>query len=79
MRVDRVSDSRFDRSALVAFVDRAPDAEPAVDAMEEEMRFLHQHLFWRIDMLKDTSYPLPEPGEELLVRIPKSRLYLVSR
>jgi molybdate transport system ATP-binding protein len=79
VRVDRASDSRFDRSLLVSFLDRQEGAQVAVDAAEMEMRYLHQHLFWRVDMLKDDAGPLPEAGEELLVRIPKKRLYLVTR
>ena len=57
VRVDRVSDSRFDRTVLLGFVDRAEDEVPTVDADEDEMKYLHQHLFWRVDKLEDPGRP----------------------
>lgn len=74
MRVDRVSDSRFERSAQLAFLDREPGAEP--EANDREMHFLHQHLFWRVTHRDERG--LPETGEELLVRIPSEKIYLVA-
>ncbi|MCC6109087.1 MAG: ATP-binding cassette domain-containing protein [Denitrobacterium sp.] len=74
MRVDRVSDSRFERSAQLAFLDREPGAEP--EANDREMHFLHQHLFWRVTHRDEQG--LPETGEELLVRIPSEKIYLVA-
>lgn len=79
VRVDRVSDSRFDRTVLLGFVDRAEDEVPTVDADEDEMKYLHQHLFWRVDKLKTPAGLLPYEGEELWVRIPPDKVYLVSR
>ncbi len=79
VRVDRVSDSRFDRTVLLGFVDRAEDEVPTVDADEDEMKYLHQHLFWRVDKLKTPADLLPYEGEELWVRIPPDKVYLVSR
>lgn len=79
MRVDRVSDSRFDRTVLLAFLDRDEQAEPAVERTENEMTYLHQHLFWRVDKLKIPESELPEEGEEVWIRIPSEKLYLVSK
>ncbi|HIW76363.1 MULTISPECIES: sulfate/molybdate ABC transporter ATP-binding protein [Gordonibacter] len=79
VRVDRVSDSRFDRTVLLGFLDRAQDEAPTVGADEDEMKYLHQHLFWRVDKLKTSLEELPYEGEELWVRIPPDKVYLVSR
>lgn len=77
VRVDRVSDSRFERTALLAFLDRPYAARAAVGFDDNEMSYLHQHLFWRIS--KHTDDPLPREGEELWVRIPADKVYLVTR
>ena len=77
VRVDRVSDARFERMALLGFLDR-DDADGAAVAFEaNEMSYLHQHMFWRVSMR--TGEVLPEVGEELWVRIPPDKVYLVSR
>lgn len=78
VRVDRVSDSRFDRSVLLAFLDREEDAQAAVTREDDEMRFLHQHLFWRVNKLITKEDELPEVGDELWIRIPKDKVYIVS-
>lgn len=78
-RVDRVSDSRFERTALLGFLDRSPEAAPAVERTEDEMKYLHQHLFWRVDKLKTDAALLPHEGEELWIHIPDDKLYLVER
>lgn len=79
VRVDRVSDSRFERSALLGFLDRAEDATPAVERNVDEMKFLHQHLFWRVDKLKEPEDAWPEVGDELWIHIPENKVYLVTR
>lgn len=77
VRVDRVSDARFERMALLGFLDR-DDADGAAVAFEtNEMSYLHQHMFWRVSMREDVA--LPEVGEELWVRIPPDKVYLVCR
>ena len=79
VRVDRVSDARFERMALLGFLDR-DDADGAAVAFEtNEMSYLHQHMFWRVDKLKTPADLLPYEGEELWVRIPPDKVYLVSR
>ena len=79
MRVDRVSDSRFERTVLLGFCDRSEKAAPAVERTEDEMKYLHQHLFWRVDKLKVDAAPLPHEGEEVWIRIPDDKLYLVEK
>lgn len=79
VRVVRTSDSRFDRSALLEFLDREPGADKVVDQSENEMKYLEQHLFWRIDKLKVPEEKLPIKDEVLLIRIPSDRVYLVSK
>lgn len=79
VRADRVSDSRFDRTVLLGFLDRDEADVPPVSADEDDMKYLHQHVFWRVNKLVDESGRLPEEGDELLIRIPKGKLYLASR
>ena len=79
VRVDRVSDSRFERTVLLGFLDRPVALEDSVEHHEDEMKYLHQHLFWRVDKLKEREESLPFEGEELFIRIPPECIYLVSR
>lgn len=79
VRVVRTSDSRFDRSALLEFLDREPGADKVVDQTENEMKYLEQHLFWRIDKLKAPEEKLPVKDEVLLIHIPSDKVYLVSK
>lgn len=79
VRVDRVSDSRFERTALLGFLDRDASAVPAVARTDDEMKYLHQHLFWRVDKLAAAPEELPREGEELWIRVPPDKLYLVSK
>ena len=78
MKVDRITESRFEVMALLSCLDRDEKAEPLAEAGDAEMRFLHQHLFWRIS----TRYGregVPTVDEELLVRLPAESLYLVTK
>lgn len=79
VRVDRVSDSRFERTALLGFLDRDETFAPTVERTDDEMKYLHQHLFWRIDKLVVPAEALPREGEELWIRIPPDKVYLVTR
>ncbi|MDO4443101.1 MAG: ATP-binding cassette domain-containing protein [Slackia sp.] len=80
MRADRVSDSRFERTAMLSFVD-AQGLSVAKDAFEEDatMKFLKNHVQWKVDKLSVDDASLPEEGDELLVEIPSASIYLVSR
>lgn len=77
VRVDRTSDSRFERMVLLGFLDRV--GEPAVSHTDDEMRYLHQHMFWRVSLADADESALPHEGDELWVRIPEGRIYLVDR
>ncbi|CAK7046199.1 MAG: Vitamin B12 import ATP-binding protein BtuD [Paraeggerthella hongkongensis] len=79
VRVDRVSDSRFERTALLGFLDRDDRAVPTVKRTDDEMKYLHQHLFWRVDKLTVAADKLPREGDELWMRIPSDRVYLVEK
>lgn len=79
MRVDRLSDSRFERMLLLAFVDRDGSEVPTVEAHEDEMKFLHQHLFWTVSKIGVDPCELPQMGEELWIHIPEERILLVCR
>lgn len=79
VRVDRVSDSRFDRTVLLGFVDRPDWAEPEAGIHDDDMRYLHQHAFWRIDKLKIAKEDLPALGDELYIHIPKEKVILATR
>ena len=81
MRVDRVSDSRFDRMALLEFLDRREEAGKLVSASEQEMHYLHQRVFWRIDAGEEKADwdSMPKPGDELWMRIPEGKIYIVSK
>ena len=78
MRVDRTSDSRFERMCLLSFMERSPEAEPLVEATDQEMRFLHQRVYWRVSM-REPSVVLPETGDELLMSIPTEHMYVVCK
>jgi molybdate transport system ATP-binding protein len=77
IRCDRVSDARFDRTVMAAFLDGTPEkSHDETLGDDNSMRFLKSHIQWRIDKLGDAR--LPEEGEELLLHIPSDRLYLVT-
>ncbi|MFR3092250.1 MAG: hypothetical protein ACLTMP_11460 [Eggerthella lenta] len=79
VRVDRVSDSRFERTVLLGFLDRDESEAPTVSRTDDEMKYLHQHLFWRVDKLAMPADELPHEGEELWFRILRTRCTSVSR
>lgn len=81
MRVDRVSDSRFDRMALLEFLDRRDDADDLVGASEQEVHYLHQRVFWRISVSQAGNEwdKLPKPGDELWVHISGEKLHIVNK
>ncbi len=81
MRADRVSDSRFERTVMLGFLDADQTPQRLHDVAEEDetMKFLRTHLQWRVDKLKVNPEELPKEGDELLIRIPPEAIYLVSR
>ncbi|WP_303250238.1 sulfate/molybdate ABC transporter ATP-binding protein [uncultured Slackia sp.] len=80
VRADRVSDSRFERTVMLSFLD-AEGADVAKDAAEEDstMKFLKNHVQWKVDKLAASHEPLPEVGDEFLIEIPPRSMYLVTR
>ncbi len=78
VRADRVSDSRFERSVMLSFLDAAGSV--AHDAAEEDvtMKFLKIHMQWKVDKLAVPADELPEEGDEFLIEIPSNSMYLVS-
>ena len=79
VRVDRVSDARFDRALLLGFLDRDEQEVATASGNEDEMKFLHQHLFWSVSSVDVPRSSLPQLGDELWVRIPQDRIYLVTK
>ena len=79
MRVDRVSDARFERTTLLGFCERDERDVPTVKRTDNEMTHLHQHVFWRVDKMDMTNEPLPEEGDEVWMYFPEDKLYLVSK
>ena len=77
MRVDRASDSRFDRTVSLSFLDFEPD-ERNDSAAESEMNYLKHSLKWRVDKLQVADADLPQVGDELWVRLPEDRLVFVD-
>ena len=79
MRVDRVTESRFDAMVLLSCIDRDPRADDLVVSTESEMRFLHQRIFWRIDTRISNRSNIPAIGDEIYLRIPSERIHLVCK
>lgn len=79
MRVDRVTESRFEAMVLLSCTQRDSRAEALVESTEAEMRFLHQRIFWRIDTRINGRETIPNVGDEIYLRIPAKCLYLVSK
>ena len=81
MRADRVSDSRFERSVMLSFMDpqMSPQMEKDIAEEDESMKFLKLHLQWKVDKLAVPEEELPEVGDELLIEIPSRAMYMVTR
>lgn len=81
VRADRVSDSRFERTVMLAFPDGEKTPERLHDLAEEDetMKFLRTHLQWRVDKLGMDERVLPREGDEFYIRIPPDAIHLVSR
>lgn len=79
MRVDRASNSRFERTLLLGFDERDESEVPTVTHTEDEMKYLHQHMFWRVSTVDVPEDKLPKTGDMLWIHIPKDRIYLVTK
>ena len=79
VRVDRITESRFELVALLRLLDRA-NADSAESAEgESEMRYLHRHLSWRMNTLYESPESIPHEGEELYIELPTERIHFVTR
>lgn len=78
VRADRVTESRFEAAIMLSALDRPEDAQPLVEAGDQEMRFLHQRLSWRISTLHEGRESIPAVGDEFYIHIPAEHIYLVS-
>lgn len=80
MRCDRVSDSRFERAVMVAFLDAHHDDGSAWDdyVNDESMRFFKTHVRWNVDKHMVSDDLLPQEGDELTLHFPPDALYLVT-
>ena len=74
MHVDRVSESRFDRAVLLSFLDASPEEQGRSDPNEIDL--LNRRLMWRIDLLRERAFELPEEGDEVLIRLDAGKIYL---
>lgn len=76
MRVFRVSDSRFERTVMLEFLDGAPIAD---DGQTDEMYLLKKLLYWRVSKGVEGALALPEVGDEVWVHIPSDKVYLATK
>lgn len=76
MRVFRTSDSRFERTVMLAFLDGESMED---DGKVDEMHLLKKLLYWRVRKNADDDETLPEVGDEIWVHIPDDKVYLVSK
>ena len=93
MRCDRVSDSRFERAVMAAFVDEkgtqlptalhlqsTQDSKVRTPAPPEntEQAFLKSHVRWNIDKHITADNALPERGDCVFLTFPPEALYVVT-
>ncbi len=76
MRVFRVSDSRFERTVMLEFLDGAAVED---DGAVDEMHLLKKLLYWRVRKSPDGAEALPEVGDEVWIHVPGDKVYLVTK
>lgn len=76
MRVFRVSDSRFERTVMLEFLDGQSVED---DGRVDEMHLLKKLLYWRVRKSLDGDDALPEVGDEVWIHIPGDKVYLVTK
>lgn len=80
VRVDRANDSRFERTMMLAFLDREEGAVPLASATGDEVKYLHQHVFWTMDFLTQADLgQLPDRGDELWVYLDPADIIMVAK
>lgn len=77
MTVDRVSDSRFERTSMLSFADGSH--EELDSGVADEMHLLKEELYWRVDKKIGQKEGLPEKGDELWIHIPPDQVYVVTQ
>ncbi len=77
MKVERVSDSRFDRTVMLSFIDRENDVD--IDNFDDELNKLAHELYWRVPKNLGFDTVLPEAGDDLWIHIPSEKAYLVTK
>ena len=93
MRCDRVSDSRFERAVMAAFVDEKGAQLPTAPHLQSvqkdeahtptppentEQAFLKSHVRWNIDKHITADEALPERGDYVFLAFPPEALYVVT-
>lgn len=77
VRVVRVSDSRFERSIMLEFLD-TQDKEPSKTSDPDEIFSLKEELFWKMNIDYFADQNLPEKGDEFWVHLDEDRIYLAT-
>ncbi len=79
MKVEQTSDARFERMALLSFIDGdvyKQRSNETAHSFDDDAMLLKHCIYWRVDTTYASPEELPVKGEEILVRFPKNRLYL---
>lgn len=75
VRVDRVSDSRFERSVMAHFITKG--CAPA-SLKQESMEYFKTHIQWNVRTLNKSTCELPQIGDEFYLTIPADKIYLTT-
>ncbi len=78
MHVARVSDSRFERTAMLSFKDGHSAVASGEDALDEMLQ-LKEQFYWRVSKKEVAGVRLPVAGDDLWVHIPEDKIYLVTQ
>lgn len=74
--VERVSDTRFERVALLRFLDQVDRDVERSAMLEDDACYLDQQVYWRVGKTQQDQADLPQKGQELLIRFPEDRFFL---
>ena len=75
MRVDRASDSRFERTLLLDFCRKEREGAGTSDQMDD----LREHVYRFIDLMEVPEEKWPNKGDHIFMRFPPDKFYLVSK
>jgi molybdate transport system ATP-binding protein len=76
VQVCRISDSRFERSVLMHFMDS--DHKLQGSDRTNEMKILHHMISWKLDKLNPTEPDL-KVGDEFWLHLPPEKIYVVNQ